>query len=351
MLGRLTLGLAVIVAAIGALIDQFNGGRLHPEQWLGAAALVCGVGLLVGVVRGCAWWLVVPALLFAGTGYMAGLMSRLGIEATETFGEPSVYVSESTPGGTQLLRAGYGNPWISVDGTPAEPLTIDARVGIGTLEMSVVDNVAVEIRHQSERGDLVVNGTVVTDGAARLGPAGPPDVIVDARQGIGDVTVSSYNPDARFDEIVADDQPGAVIDDPLVLVHPDVGVLADGWIVLADGEALLAPDNSVAVGDVTSQGPDLAVISTSIGAYVVEGDILHTPDGVVFGLEDLRQQASASFETAPAFGDIVPDVAASTTAIPSEPIVTVAPSRVDTTAPENGPPTTFPPAPLTTVGG
>ena len=66
ILGRATLGLALVVAAFGALVDQANGGRMHPEQWLGAAAVVCGLGLLVGTVRGRARWLVVPAAAFAG---------------------------------------------------------------------------------------------------------------------------------------------------------------------------------------------------------------------------------------------------------------------------------------------
>ena len=63
VLGRATLGIAVLVAAAGALIDQANGGRLHPEQWLGAAAAVCGLGLLVGTVMGRAHWLAIPAVL------------------------------------------------------------------------------------------------------------------------------------------------------------------------------------------------------------------------------------------------------------------------------------------------
>ena len=61
ILGRATLGVAIAVAAIGALIDEANGGRLHPEQWLGAAAVVCGLGLLVGTLRGHGRWLIVPA--------------------------------------------------------------------------------------------------------------------------------------------------------------------------------------------------------------------------------------------------------------------------------------------------
>src|SRR5688572_20508672 len=62
-LGRAVLGLAIAVAALGALVDQANGGRLHPEQWLGAAAVMCGVGLLVAAFVGRGRWLVVPALL------------------------------------------------------------------------------------------------------------------------------------------------------------------------------------------------------------------------------------------------------------------------------------------------
>ena len=197
ILGRATLGFAVIVAAGGALIDQFNGGRLHPEQWLGAAALVCGVGLLVGVVRGRAWWLIVPALLFAGAGYLAGVMSRLEIDAVDTFGDQSLHVSDTTPGGSATLQTGVGSIWITVDGTPAEPLTIDARAALGPVEVRVVEDVAIEIRSESDSGDLVVDGIVASGGVMRLGPDRPPDVIVDARQGIGDVAVWTYFPSAE----------------------------------------------------------------------------------------------------------------------------------------------------------
>ena len=72
VLGRAALGLAIAVAAVGALVDEANGGRLHPEQWLGAAAIVCGLGLLVGTLRGHGRWLIVPAVVFAGAGYGVG---------------------------------------------------------------------------------------------------------------------------------------------------------------------------------------------------------------------------------------------------------------------------------------
>lgn len=99
VLGRWTLGVALIVASVGALVDQLNGGRLHPEQWLGAAAVVCGLGMLVGTVRGHARWLIVPALLLAAVGYSAGVLAGMGIGTGDAFGDRTISISGDTPGG------------------------------------------------------------------------------------------------------------------------------------------------------------------------------------------------------------------------------------------------------------
>jgi len=356
MLGRLTFGLAVIVAAVGALIDLFNGGRLHPEQWLGAAALICGVGLLVGAIRGRAWWLVVPALLFAGTGYAAGIMSRLGIDATDGFGNQSVYVSEERPGGTETIERAFGTVWISVESAPAELLTIDATVAIGGIEMSVADNVTVEIRADSDRGHLVVNGEVVSGGTSRLGPDGPPQVIVDARLGIGDVNTFTYDPGDRLLGEATTDLLGAGPFDPLVLEHRQgteidegVGLSADGWVVLAYGEGLLDPSNMMVVGDGQPEGPTAMSILTSMGPFFVDGSTLQTPIGVLYDLDDLRAQNGIAVSDSNSGGP-----APTTTIIPSGPSVTLAPSSVDATVPGLPlpvPSVPDPPVTTTTVGG
>lgn len=277
MLGRLTFALAVIVAAIGALIDQLNGGRLHPEQWLGAAAIVCGAGLLVGAIRGRGRWLVVPAILFASAGYLAGIMGRLGIDVADALGSQSVYVAEGRSGGIESIQRAVGTVWISVDGAPTDPLTIDARVAIGGIEMSVADDVAVEIRVDSDRGDLVVDGEVVADGVRRLGPDGPPSVIVDARLGIGGLDVFTYDPGSgdRYASF---------------LVGDGVEMSTDGSVMLAGGEAMLAPDNSVVVGNATSVGPWVVSILTGMGTFVVDGSTLHTPSGAMYDLDELRHE-------------------------------------------------------------
>ena len=254
-LGRATLGLAVIVAAAGSLIDQFNGGRLHPEQWLGAAAVVCGIGLLVGVLRGRAWWLIVPALLFAGTGYFAGLMARLGIDAVDAVGDQSLYVSDTTPAGEATLQTGIGTIWITVDGAPADPLTIDARLALGTVEVRAVDDVAIEIHSETDRGDLIVDGVVASGGVTRIGPDRAPDVIVDARQGIGDVVVQTYFPGAK-DRVVPPRRPVPDVPDvaPVPTVIPSAPSITspsviDPTVPPSPSATTVPPTPSTTIGD------------------------------------------------------------------------------------------------------
>ena len=89
------------------------------------------------------------------------------------------------------------------------------------VELNVADDVSIEIRSESDHGDLVVNGTVVPSGVTRLGPDRPPDVIVDALQGIGDVDVRTYDPDAQFREKLPDIPVGDTVV-PSVGVDPTV---------------------------------------------------------------------------------------------------------------------------------
>ena len=72
----MTLAVALLVAAAGAIGYQIAGDGLHPERWLGAAAAVCGAGMVIGAWRGRALWLVLPGLLFAGSGFVAGHAAR-----------------------------------------------------------------------------------------------------------------------------------------------------------------------------------------------------------------------------------------------------------------------------------
>lgn len=335
VLGRWTLGLALIVASVGALVDQINGGRLHPEQWLGAAAVVCGLGLLVGAVRGHARWLIVPALLLAAAGYSAGVLAGLGIGAGDTFGDRTISISGDTPGGELAASVGAGQVWIGIDAVPDGPVTVDARVGFGNIDINANTDVAVEVRTDIDRGDARLYGQPQNDDVMRLGPDREPDVIVLARVGIGQVNLSGYQmtptPPQGETPLL-----GGGLFDPLVEAHSigtqvtdGIGVSTDGWIVVAYGEALIDPNNSIVVGDVD---PQTALVYTQMGPFFVADGIITTPDGTTFGLDDVRQQYSTAtppVTVAPESPELLPP-----------PTTTIAPSTV-----------TVPELTNTTIGG
>jgi phage shock protein PspC (stress-responsive transcriptional regulator) len=321
VLGRWTLGLALIVASVGALVDQANGGRLYPEQWLGAAVVVCGLGLLVGAVRGHARWLIVPALLLAAAGYSAGVLAGLGIGAGDTFGDRTISISGDTPGGELSTRVGAGRVWIGIDAVPDGPVTVDARVGFGNIDINANTDVAVEVRTDIDRGDAHLSGQPQNDAVMRLGPDREPDVVVLASVGLGQVNLSGYQitptPPQGETSLL-----GGGSFDPLLETHSigtqvtdGIGVSADGWIVLAYGEALIDPNNDVVVGDVD---PQAALVYTQMGPFFVADGIITTPGGETFGLDDLRQQ----YSTAPSPVATVPEAPAP---LPP-PTTTIAPS-------------------------
>ena len=182
------------MAAFGALVDQANGGRMHPEQWLGAAAVVCGLGLLVGTVRGHARWLVVPAAAFTAAGALAAPVARLGIDLDDLAGDRDVFIGEGTSGGRRAEHVGFGTIDIDVGGVPDGPVAVDARVAIGDVrvDVNVASDVTVEVRSRIDDGELRRDGSVAGANVVRIGPAGEPDVVVNARVGRGDVVVGQY---------------------------------------------------------------------------------------------------------------------------------------------------------------
>jgi phage shock protein PspC (stress-responsive transcriptional regulator) len=192
ILGRLTLGLALLTAAVGAAIDQANGGRLHPEQWLGAAAIVCGGGLLAGALIGRARWLVVPAVLFAGAGFIAGEAARVGLHPNAAFGSQYVSVGEDVrPGAHIREHVVVGNVELQVNGQPSQPVTVDLGTALGDVHIDAVDDTTVEVRTRPG-DDVRVDGVVRPGGTFTVGPQGSPDVIVVARVGLGHVDVARY---------------------------------------------------------------------------------------------------------------------------------------------------------------
>jgi phage shock protein PspC (stress-responsive transcriptional regulator) len=296
ILGRLTLGIAALVAAGGALVDQANGGRLHPEQWLGAGAVVCGIGLLVGAVAGRARWLVVPAVLFAGAGLVAGESARVGLHPTALTGTRSVYLDagvDTTAAVREHVVA--GNVDVQIAGAPRQQVAVDARVGFGDVRVFVADGVTVELRTHPGDGEVRVDGVAHPAGTFTVGPAGRPAVVVDARVGHGDIAVDRYSaaPEAAPDVKVVpgDGQPTDVAE--------GVAVTGNGSIALAGGEALIDPDDRVVVGEHFQQD-QVTVITTSGGEFkLLPGGLLLTPTGELLDLTAVRASVDTPVPPAP----------------------------------------------------
>jgi hypothetical protein len=292
VLGRATLGVAIAVTAVGALVDEANGGRLHPEQWLGAGAVVCGVGLIVGALRGRGRWLILPAAVFAGTGYASGISARLGIDASDTFGERWVSIGEQAPGGPRIAHSAFGSVDVYIDGVPVEPVVVDARVGIGEIAIRVSDAVSVEVRSRVDEGTVELDGAERGDAEpVRVGPEGAPDVIVNAWVGRGDVDVHTYLLDRPPPPPLPDLPSLPQLESPLDPVSEGVATTSDGWTVLAEGAAVIGPDDAVVVGEQFVRADGVTVIPTTYGEFqLLPRSLLITPFGEVLDLQAIRSE-------------------------------------------------------------
>jgi phage shock protein PspC (stress-responsive transcriptional regulator) len=188
-LGRWALAAALVVGAAGAVGYQLADDGLHPERWLGAAAAVCGLGIVVGAWRGRALWLTAPGLLFAASGFVAGHAARAGIDELE-LGNRDFYVDSiggsELPGREDLIA---GEIEVAVHSAPPEVSRSDLRIGLGVIDIVVDDDVTVEVRAHVRSGDIVVDGDERPhDGdvqVIRVGPEANPDVVIQATVSVG----------------------------------------------------------------------------------------------------------------------------------------------------------------------
>jgi phage shock protein PspC (stress-responsive transcriptional regulator) len=193
-LGRWTLAAALVVGAAGAIGYQLSDDGLHPERWLGAAAVVCGIGITIGAWRGRALWLVVPGVLFAGSGFVAGHAARAGIDEVEV-GSLDFQVDDTTPRGLPVREHLIaGEIEVTLVSAPPTGTRSDLRVGLGLIELIVDDDLTVEVRAHVYDGDIVVNGVDrPNDGEPldiRIGPGATADVVIDATVSTGKLEIS-----------------------------------------------------------------------------------------------------------------------------------------------------------------
>jgi phage shock protein PspC (stress-responsive transcriptional regulator) len=193
-LGRWTLALALLVGAAGAIGYQVAGEGLHPERWLGAAAAVCGIGIVVGAWRGRALWLVVPGLLFAGSGFVAGHAARAGIDQLEA-GTRDFWVNSTSrfalPENESLIA---GEIEVTLYSAPPGVTRSDLRVGLGVIDIVVDDDVTIDVRAHVHDGDIVVDGVEQpNDGdvqVIRIGSGETADAVISATVSVGQLEIT-----------------------------------------------------------------------------------------------------------------------------------------------------------------
>jgi phage shock protein PspC (stress-responsive transcriptional regulator) len=307
VLGRATLGVALLVAATGALIDQLNGGRLHPEQWLGAAAVVCGVGMVVGGWRGRGLWLLFPGLVFAGAGYVAGHAARAGVDSP-SLGDEDVYIDGGTEGPVNSTRTAGIARLTVIDAPPTTPITSDLRVGIGRIEIDVDNDVTVQVRPLAHDGDVKVDGRVTDDDVITVGPEGEPDVIVTAEISEGDIQVERFDTDEppEFDVPDVPDVPdGRVLD-----LGEGLAMARDGTVILPDSLGAITPDGEVvrAGGRLPSRADGVIVINSPYGRYLLlPNQMIIAPSGALIDVPARRAELlEATTTTQPAIPPTIP---------------------------------------------
>jgi hypothetical protein len=280
--------------------------------------------------------LIVPAVVFAGAGYGSGIGARLGIEASDMFGERRVWIFQQQAGGMRTAHSAFGSVDIYVEGVPDEQVVVDARVGIGDIAIRVNDDVSVEVRSRVDDG-VVTLGGASTDGddPVRIGPEGTPDVVVEAWVGRGDVNIDQYALDGPPAAPVLELEPILPqLDVPLTPVSEAVVATADGWFVLAEGAAVIGPDDVLVVGEQFTREDGVALISSPFGEFqLLPRGLLITPFGQVLDLHAIRQELAAE---AP---------------VVDPPATTIAASEPGPTTTAVAPPTTVPASPTGSTGG
>ncbi len=108
--------------------------------------------MVVGAWRGNGRWLIVPGVLFAGAGFLAGHAARAGVDSL-SLGDEDVWIERATSGVVSSTRLA-GEVRLSIIDAPRTPQRADVRVGIGEIEIDVDDEVTVEIHTIVHDGDV-----------------------------------------------------------------------------------------------------------------------------------------------------------------------------------------------------
>jgi phage shock protein PspC (stress-responsive transcriptional regulator) len=210
LLGRLTVGLALVVVGLLWLFDATLGAGIGAGRILAAALLVLGLGLLVGSVVGRARWLILPAALLLPLVLAFGLASpwRWVDLADVDVRTEGVGDRAEQPMTVEELRPGYqlGAGTLELDLTAldvaeletAGTTSVAVQVGAGEIHVVVPDDVAIAVAARTGAGEVTILGRTASGlGVQRTVTEGfdpddaEPLLELDLQVGFGEITVTS----------------------------------------------------------------------------------------------------------------------------------------------------------------
>lgn len=204
MLGRLTLGAALLTVGVLAILDAAEVLTLTAQDAFAVALLVLGLGLLVGTWVGRARWLVFPALLVLLPGLVITTVTReLDIPLGAGIGERSVgttAVADVDP----LYELGAGDLTLDLGQLDLDggEVATAVRVGIGQATIVVPDDARVEVSWSVVGGQVQLldgdrQGRGLEGEAVFPGAEGSGTIVLDVDVSIGQIELVRES-DRRF---------------------------------------------------------------------------------------------------------------------------------------------------------
>ncbi len=194
ILGRLTIGVALLGMGVLAILDQIPGVPIDadPRHYLALGVTIIGVGLIVGAFVGRARWLIlVGAILLPTLVFSPVFEYDWNSDAFDRRVSPQTFAELD-----EVYSVDVGSLQIDLSDLPwdGETVELEARVNAGNLEIRIPADVAL-------RGDASVNvGRVSAPGRESVGLGNPQltfseddrptgTVLLDAEVDVGNIDI------------------------------------------------------------------------------------------------------------------------------------------------------------------
>jgi phage shock protein PspC (stress-responsive transcriptional regulator) len=200
MLGRLTIGMAVLWVGLAALLDEANATvDFTLAGVLGVAMAILGVGLLAGAVVGRARWLILIALLLTPVLFAASFLDRVDVPFSAGVGQRSFGLTDANPSLDAELLVGELSIDAAQDNRDGLDRTIDVRMGAGKVEVRVPSHWTIVLHATIAAGEISIGDRRPSDGSSQAGVNAELDETFPGQPGAPTVTINAELAVGQFD--------------------------------------------------------------------------------------------------------------------------------------------------------